>query len=148
MKTFFDKNAQDELNQRFSKLNEKSESQWGKMSAAQMLAHCTVAMQTPVGDIQVKGPWGLSLIGRMFKGMLVSDKPFSKNSPTAKEFLMRDPRDFAAESDRFQKAFQKLAQGPSLITCHKHPFFGNMSTDDWGHLMYKHLDHHFRQFGV
>lgn len=46
------------------------------------------------------------------------------------------------------ESFNKLATGRSSITCHEHPFFGKMTGEDWGHLMYKHLDHHFRQFGV
>ncbi|MGH9801334.1 MAG: DUF1569 domain-containing protein, partial [Blastocatellia bacterium] len=30
----------------------------------------------------------------------------------------------------------------------EHPAFGKLSTKDWGALTYKHMDHHFRQFGV
>lgn len=147
MKTFFDQKNQDELQQRLQKLNAQSACIWGKMGAAQMLAHCTATLQMPVGDLQVKRT-PLSLIGWMFKGMLVNGKPFSKNSPTAAEFVVRDERDFQMESERFLTAFQKVAQGPGSITCFKHPFFGSMSTDDWGHLIYKHLDHHLQQFGL
>ncbi len=147
MKTFFDQKNQDELQQRLQKLSAQTACLWGKMSAAQMLAHCTATLQMPVGDIQVKRT-PLSLIGWMFKGMLVNGKPFSKNSPTASEFVVRDERDFQTENERFLHAFQKVALGPGLITCFKHPFFGSMSTDDWGHLIYKHLDHHLQQFGL
>jgi hypothetical protein len=147
MKTLFDKATQEELSQRFEKLTSESKSQWGKMSVGQMLAHCTAAMQVPVGDLKLKRT-ALSLIGWMFKGMIVSEKPFSKNSPTAPEFLMRDDHTFDAEKQRFVTVYNKLTQGASVITCYKHPFFGKMSTEDWGLLMYKHLDHHFQQFGV
>jgi len=27
-------------------------------------------------------------------------------------------------------------------------FFGPMMSSEWGRLMFKHIDHHFRQFGV
>jgi hypothetical protein len=30
----------------------------------------------------------------------------------------------------------------------EHPAFGRMSRRVWGVLGYRHLDHHFRQFGV
>jgi hypothetical protein len=145
MKTFFDKEAQGELRQRLEKLNAGTTCEWGKMSAAQMLAHCTAGMQTPVGDLKVRRGF-VSLIGWMFKGMIRSDKPFTKNSPTAPEFLMRDEHNFDTEKKRFGDAFDKLAT--STITCHEHAFFGNMTDEDWGHLMYKHLDHHFCQFGL
>jgi Protein of unknown function (DUF1569) len=147
MKTFFDKSNQDELQQRLQRLNAETSCQWGKMTASQMLAHCTAALQMPVGDIQLKRT-PLSLIGWMFKGMIVNGKPFTQNSPTAAELVVRDERDFRTESERFLQAFQKVAQGPGSITCFKHPFFGRMSTDDWGYLIYKHLDHHLQQFGV
>jgi hypothetical protein len=29
-----------------------------------------------------------------------------------------------------------------------HPMFGKMTADQWGRSMWKHLDHHLRQFGV
>jgi hypothetical protein len=30
----------------------------------------------------------------------------------------------------------------------EHPIFGTMSPQDWGVLLYKHTDHHLRQFGL
>jgi len=147
MKTFFDHSAQEELRQRVEKLSAQSASHWGRMASAQMLAHCTVAFQVPVGDLQVaKHP--LRFIGSIFKKSLLGEKPFSKNSPTAKEFLVRQDCDFESEKTKFLTAFQKVAQGPSSVTCFNHPFFGKMTTDDWGRLLYKHLDHHLQQFGV
>jgi hypothetical protein len=29
-----------------------------------------------------------------------------------------------------------------------HPFLGTMTTEEWGHWAYRHLNHHLRQFGV
>ncbi|HHT9020342.1 TPA: DUF1569 domain-containing protein [Flavobacterium psychrophilum] len=29
-----------------------------------------------------------------------------------------------------------------------HPFWGKMTDDDWNKLMWNHVDHHLRQFGV
>ena len=147
MKSFFDQSAQEELQQRIQKIEAHAKGQWGRMTAAQMLAHCRVAMEVPVGDLVLKRN-ALSLIGWMFKGMIISDKPFSKNSPTAAEYRMIDEKNFENELNLFHTAFQKLAQGPSAIVCWRHPFFGKMSADDWGHLMYKHLDHHLAQFGL
>jgi hypothetical protein len=147
MKSFFDPAAQKELQSRVQKLDAKALGQWGKMTAAQMLAHCTATMQVPVGDLTLKKNL-LSLIGWMFKGMLVSDKPFGRNSPTAPEYKMKDEKVFDEEIKRFQETFNKLARGPSAVKCWNHPFFGKMTADDWGHLMYKHLDHHLTQFGL
>jgi Protein of unknown function (DUF1569) len=37
---------------------------------------------------------------------------------------------------------------PPGCTTHPHSFFGRMTADEWAILMYKHLDHHLRQFGA
>ena len=147
MKTLFEETAVQELKERFEKLNANITSEWGKMNAAQMLAHCTATLQMPVGDIVVKKT-PLSLIGWMFRGVFRNEKPFGKNSPTAPEFQMKDHRDFEVEKQRFLAAFEKLTKGPDAVKCFQHPFFGKMTCEDWGRLMYKHMDHHFRQFGV
>jgi hypothetical protein len=147
MKSFHEKACQEELLQRLAKLEGHTANQWGKMNAAQMLAHCTASLQVPVGDLRLKRTF-ISLIGWMFKGTIRSDKPFGKNSPTADEFRIVDKREFESEKKRFLESFARLAEGPSSITCHDHSFFGKLTDSDWGCLMYKHLDHHFRQFGI
>jgi hypothetical protein len=147
MKTLFEETTVQELRERFEKLNSNITSEWGKMNAAQMLAHCTATLQMPVGDIVVKKS-SLSLIGWMFRGLFRNEKPFGKNSPTSPEFVMTESRDFEVEKRRFLDAFQKLTKGQDAVKCFQHPFFGKMTCEDWGRLMYKHMDHHFRQFGV
>src|SRR5207244_3907217 len=140
-------NAQQELRERLQRLSPETKSRWGKMNSAQMLAHCSAGMQVPIGEMKVKRS-PLRLIGWMFKGMIRNGKPFSKNSPTAPEFVIADQRSFESEKKKFQDAFDKLTKGPSAIVCFDHAFFGKMNCDDWGYLMYKHVDHHFQQFGL
>ena len=40
------------------------------------------------------------------------------------------------------------AAGPEGLSKAPHPFFGQLTADEWDKLQVKHLDHHFRQFGV
>jgi LPS sulfotransferase NodH len=40
------------------------------------------------------------------------------------------------------------AAGPQGCTKNPHSFFGRLTPQEWATLMYKHLDHHLRQFGV
>ncbi len=84
----------------------------------------------------------------MIKKSIMSEKPYSKNSPTAKELLVRDERDFEMEKRNFTENFQKLAAGPQVVKVLKHPLFGSMSAEEWGRHIYKHTDYHFGQFGV
>jgi len=38
--------------------------------------------------------------------------------------------------------------GAARCTTHPHAFFGKLTPGQWAELMYKHLDHHLRQFGA
>ncbi len=147
MKSIFDPAAQKEVVERLNRLTPQTVAGWGKMNAAQMLAHCAKGLQVPVGDLTIK-PTFMRHIGRFFRSMAVSDKPFSKNSPTAAEFLITDPRDFDTEKSHFVKAFNKVSQGEGTVRIREHAFFGPMTPAEWGLFMYKHIDHHFRQFGI
>jgi len=148
MQNLFDAPAKSEILQRLSALSPGSPRQWGKMSAPQMLAHCSVALESGTGD----KPRPQKLIGKIFAPFvregLLGDKPFSKGSPTDPTFVIRDERDFAYEKDRLAGLVERFcARGRDEACKQTHSFFGRMTGDEWGRLMYKHLDHHFRQFG-
>jgi Protein of unknown function (DUF1569) len=149
MKSFFDRAARDELLSRLESLRPDMSPRWGKMNAAQMLAHCGAPYRAATGDIVLKPmPWLMRVIGRMIKKTVLSEKPYKKNAPTAPEFRFPSNVDFSAEKQRFLESFRKLAVGPQMVKSLNHPFFGPMTTDEWGIHMYKHTDHHFTQFGI
>ena len=50
MKNLFDATVANQIKARLGKLEPQSERRWGKMTAAQMLAHCSVSMQWAVGE--------------------------------------------------------------------------------------------------
>jgi hypothetical protein len=93
------------------------------------------------------------LFGRVFaplvKRRVLGPSPFQRNAPTDPAFRVADPRDFAVEKARLEAAIAAfVGRGRAAIAAQVHPFFGRLSGGDWGWLMYKHLDHHLRQFGV
>ena len=147
MKSFFDPSAPQELETRIQKLTPETKASWGKMSAAQMMSHCAAPMRVATGDAAL-GKHPLRFIGRLFKKQILGERPFGKNAPTSKEYVRANPCDFNQEKESFLEIFHKISNGPSSITCFNHPFFGPMTTEDWGRLIYKHLDHHLNQFGV
>lgn len=148
MKTLFDPDAQQELLHRAEKLTAESRPVWGKMTSAQMLAHCTRGMQVPVGDLQLK-PHLMRFVGRFLKNTYIhGEKQFPQNSPTAKEFVITDPCDFAKEKEGFLNVFKKLGAGKQAVVVSEHSFFGKMTPEEWGLLMYKHVSHHLQQFGL
>jgi LPS sulfotransferase NodH len=60
-----------------------------------------------------------------------------------------DQRDLDQERERIVVLMDRFtAAGRTGCTTHPHSFFGRITPDEWAILMYKHLDHHLRQFGV
>jgi len=78
-----------------------------------------------------------------------NEDPLRKNSPTAKSLIVTDQRDLGKERERLSGLIDKFAAGgPAKCTKNPHSFFGRLTPEEWSILMYKHLDHHLRQFGV
>ncbi len=148
VKSLFDKATYDEIMQRLNKLSADSPRKWGKMTAAQMLTHCKEAYKVPLTSKKLRRH-PLSLIGWMFRSLLYSDSPYRQSLPTAPNFIVTDQRDFdkeKAEMLSIVKAFHE--KGETGIGDKVHPMFGRLTADQWGKSMWKHLDHHLRQFGV
>jgi hypothetical protein len=64
MRNIFEPNASQEIKQRISRLRPDSERQWGKMNAAQAVAHLSKGIEQALGDVL---PPRL-LIGRLIGG--------------------------------------------------------------------------------
>ena len=138
------------LQERIQKLAADTPAQWGKMNAAQMLAHCQVPIRVALGEVKLKrGIIGLLFGGSAKRKYILSDKAFERDLPTDPNFLMKDARDFDTEKAGLLPLVQRFAQqGTVALTQEAHPFFGKMNAEEWDTLMWKHLDHHLRQFGV
>lgn len=149
MQNLFDRADRDSLERRLSALQASNARQWGKMNVGQMLAHCSVALEVPCGD-RVKTH---SLLGRVIspfvRSAVLGPKPFTRNAPTDPDYRITDDRDFEKERARLQGLVERFcARGAAGVDGVVHSFFGRLSGEQWGRLMYKHLDHHLRQFGA
>ena len=150
MKNLFEETTVNEVQERVARLSANSSRQWGKMNAAQMLAHCALSMEWAVGDRMPPRMFLGRIIGGIVKPMVLKDDASMKrNSPTSKDLVVQDERDLGRERERLCGLIDRFgAAGPKGCTTHPHSFFGRMKPDEWAILMYKHLDHHLRQFGV
>lgn len=149
MKSLFHSEASQEILERMNQLTPDTQHLWGKMSVDQMLAHCATALDMASGKINPPRVFIGRIIGSFMKDLYSNDKPFSKNSPTDNALRITGSRDFAKEKQRLKDSVIVFSQnGLPGVTAWPHPFFGKLSPEDWGIGMYKHTDHHFRQFGV
>jgi Protein of unknown function (DUF1569) len=65
------------------------------------------------------------------------------------KFVISDKRDFVREQERLKGNVRQFHEGGEVrCTKHPHPFFGSVTPQEWATGMYKHLDHHLRQFGA
>jgi hypothetical protein len=150
MKNLFEAARVEEVKERMAQLMLDSEPLWGRMNAPQALAHCSAAVEWAVGDRIPPRMFLGRMIGRIVKPMVFrNDEPMRRNSPTAKDLVVQDKLDLGTERERLRGLIDRFAAaGPNGCTTHPHSFFGRLTPEEWATLMYKHLDHHLRQFGV
>jgi hypothetical protein len=150
MKNLFEAARVEEVKERMAQLRLDSDPLWGRMNAPQALAHCSAAVEWAVGDRIPPRMFLGRMIGRIVKPMVFrNDEPMRRNSPTAKDLVVHDMRDLGTERERLRGLIDRFAAaGPNGCTTHPHSFFGRLTPEEWATLMYKHLDHHLRQFGV
>ena len=149
MKNLFDPETYNEVINRMNALTPDTQHQWGKMDVAQMLAHCKEAFKVPLSEKKMPRMFMGLLIGWVFKKKLYNDDPWKKNLPTAPNFIIKDERDFATEKTELTELVNRFHNGGTeKVGLFPHPMFGTYTSEQWGQSMYKHMDHHLRQFGV
>jgi Protein of unknown function (DUF1569) len=149
MKNLFEREAVDEVISRINTLQPATRRQWGKMDVAQMMAHCSAALDMASGQLILPRLFIGRLIGPFVRPIYTNEKPFSPSSPTDPKLVVSDQREFLREQEQLKvKVRQFYEGGEGNCTRHPHPFFGALPPQDWSRGMYKHLDHHLRQFGA
>ena len=150
MKNLYEPARVAELQGRLAQLRADSARQWGTMEPAQAVGHCSIAMTWAVGDaIPDRLFLGRIVGGFVKKFALGNDEPMKRNSPTAPSLVVKNERELDAERATLSGLLTRFAAaGPSGCTTHPHPFFGPLTPAEWAELMYKHVDHHLRQFGA
>ena len=150
MKNVFDLDDSKELISRINTLTADTSNLWGKMNAAQMLAHCNVAYDMTYTDKYPKPKGFKKFMIRLFaKNLVVGPKPYKRNMRTAPEFLITNERDFEAEKQKMIANIEKTQKlGVSHFEGKDSHAFGPLTEKQWNTLFYKHLNHHLEQFGV
>lgn len=147
MKSIFDPKEIESFVGRINKLNPDSKALWGKMNAYQMLRHCNLSEQMYQG----RAKYPRLFIGRLFgpmvlKGILKNEEAMKQNQPTHPSFKIKGTGNFEDEKELWIDNLRNYASCSHLDFVH--PFFGAMTHQQVGNYVYKHTDHHLRQFGV
>ncbi len=149
MKNLLNPTDRDALILRLQHLRPETKGRWGKMNAAQIVAHLTDPLRVAIGD-RTAEPMNSVFSKWPVSQCVVWWMPWPKGAPTADEFIQGKKGTPPAV---FEEDKQKL-----LLTIHRFahfqepfapsPVFGSLSNRAWGRLMWRHIDHHLRQFGL
>ena len=99
-RSLYDANVYQEVMERVGRLEPTTTSNWGKMDVVQMLSHCTKVQDVLNGTKELKSNFFLKLIKPIIRNMVVNDKPYKKNNPTAPQYEVLDEKDFKIEKKR------------------------------------------------
>ncbi len=150
MKTIVSKSTIDKLIARVNKISEDKQPLWGKMTAYQMLKHCAESEKINLGEKKYKRLFIGKIFGKMaLKEIVKDDLPGKKNARTHPALVIKDHGDVELQKQLLIALLNKYpGRTANDFKDIVHPFFGRMSFENWDRLIYKHMDHHLRQFDV
>ena len=147
MKSIWQDHSRRELQTRLATLTPGARAQWGKMSAPEMVCHLSESLKMALGDLPC-APKSGALRYAPLKQLIIYVAPWPKGVPTAPELLARVPASWANDVGDLNVLVERFSARGGAASWPEHPAFGKLSTRAWGRLVYRHMDHHFRQFGV
>ncbi len=150
MHSIFDQKAVDDFVARIETLKPDTRAKWGKMDAAQMLAHNSLIFESARNDTYpTMNPILRWIVSRMIRSMVIGDKPYMKKARTAPAWAVSDPKDLEKEKTRMRENLQAVHDlGAGHFEGKSNPTFGTLTSAEWSRLFLKHLDYHLEQFGA
>ena len=147
MKSIWQDEARQELNGRVGRLAWDRPAAWGTFTAPKMVCHLADSLRMAMGDLKVASK-NLPIRYPPLKQLIIYVAPFPKGAPTAPELLARQPSEWATDIADVQALLARAASARTTDSWPEHPAFGRLSRRAWGVLIYRHMDHHLKQFGA
>jgi hypothetical protein len=138
----------DALMRRVAALSPAAQPRWGRFTLNAMVCHLSESARMALDELPVRSKELRAFQVFPMKHLLLYVAPFPKNAPTAPELLAGSPAEFDAERSRLQQLMARIVAGAKDGPGPEHPLFGKLSRTEWGVVVYKHTDHHLRQFGA
>jgi hypothetical protein len=135
----------------FKNLDATTKPRWGNMSAQRMVEHLTdgINMSRGLGEQQLTVP---AEKAEQLKQFLYTDKPMAQNIqvPFALPDTALRNADLDDAIDEFTITWvdyeEEQELDPEKLAIH--PFYGNLTREEWLKVHAKHFKHHFKQFGL
>lgn len=149
MKSLFDKIESEKLIQRSSIIWAETKPLWGSMNAGEMFYHCNFTNKQVLEGNKIKRKstfkeYALKIFALYLKPEFPKNiKGLKRNDAKGKISI----EEFETQKKEFADIVRQISEHKKEIMT-THPKFGNLSQNEWGKALWKHLDHHLRQFGV
>jgi len=121
---------------------------WGIMTADEMLYHCNITNNEILNTKPY--PKKANFKQRFLKILVMHIlKKIPRGAKINLKFLKKEQQilNFDSEKKIFIETIIRFANHKEAIHV-KHPVFGRLTTKEWKHFVWMHMDHHLRQFGV
>lgn len=152
MKNILNTDDRDRILARINALQGNEHAQWGKMTVAQMVCHVADQIRIALGDIEVNDR--SSFITRTLAIRIVLlglPVPRGKVRTTPEIELTEghgtQPTTFEHDTATLKETIAAFWATDDDFTFQPHSTFGSRTRQQWGRLIYLHLDYHLQQFG-
>ncbi len=150
--TTFVEISEEVIQSALSKLTENTKPKWGNMAPQEMLEHLEYSYKIASGEIQDFEVVTPEKVLDKVQATLYNYEPMPRNYdfPLAKESIKLKHPDLDTAKAKLQEARQQyldyFKENPDATT--KNVVFGYLNKYEWSLLERKHLNHHFKQFGI
>jgi hypothetical protein len=151
MQTLFNQDNRTALLTRLSHLTSESQPLWGRMTAGEVVCHLADPFRVALREKKVRdlsGPLRIPGVAHAVVWVV----PWPKGAPTSPAYLpgkgMTNPTEFDRDKRDLVTLVDRFATLPPNAQIPRNPVFGEIGRGGWGRLMWRHLDHHLRQFGL
>ncbi len=152
MKNILNPEVTKEIYNRLEKISENSQRLWGKMTVNQMVCHLRDQIRLALGEINI--PPQNVFLKPLIKYLILLGPPTPKGKvktfPEIDQSLGNGSKPTNLENDinLLKEKIDEFIDKDESFGFSEHAAFGKLNKKQWGRLIYLHLDHHLKQFGV
>lgn len=148
MGSLFNEGDREAMLGRLARLTPERKPLWGRFTAPEMVCHVSCGLRQGLGELETDPPSG-PLSRAPLNWLVIHVVPWPKGkAQSPPEFLATRPTTWEADVGRLRELIERFAARGPGAGWPASRVFGRISGRSWGVLQHKHLDHHFRQFGV
>jgi hypothetical protein len=141
----------DRFDARLARLTPDTPHRWGKMTSHEVLCHLSDSFRGMLRDRPTTKAPGSALQRHVVRFVaLHTPLPWPRGVPTRPEVNPHEqgtrPAVFEFDRVTLRELMRRFVRTESVYA--EHPMFGALSRREWMVWGYRHLDHHFRQFGI